>query len=58
MTADQAPGCFGKQRFATYDDADRVAAKARGGRPGNRATVYQCKSCKHWHIGSSLRRKP
>lgn len=50
----QAAECFGKQAFADKVIADKVAAKMRRSRYGEkmgRAQPYRCTVCRKWHVG-------
>lgn len=40
--------CEGKEAFASYAHADRVAKRMRGG-----ATAYRCNACRQWHVGGN-----
>ena len=43
--------CLGKHKFTEKKLAERVASRG-----GGRQNVYKCPLCKHWHIGSTVRR--
>lgn len=50
-TARTVAGCQGKERFVEKSRADKAAARISG------RTVYFCKDCKGWHVGSNEQRR-
>lgn len=47
--------CDGKQRFDSYGFAEKLAKRSRQRGETNR-TVYKCRACNGFHIGSSVGR--
>lgn len=47
--------CYGKKKFKTYWEANRVAKGHNRHIEGYRVNIYRCKSCHFWHIGNTLK---
>ena len=45
--------CAGKERFATWDQAERVLRRRGKKSKVMRRHVYRCPSCRGWHVGSN-----
>jgi len=43
------PGCSGKQRYRTREEAREVQARRREAGV-KRLTLYKCNHCAHWHL--------
>jgi hypothetical protein len=42
----------GKQAFASYEEAERIAKRSRRRKYRQRQNVYRCPHCRQWHIGT------
>lgn len=53
---DPSRGCEGKQRFATFRQAQRFAKLARARKKHQRFEPYRCSNCQGFHFGHKILR--
>lgn len=46
--------CTGKQKFATFAQAERTAKRSRKGSNSERQRPYHCRYCNQFHIGRDV----